>query len=138
MEIQDDGMCFACGPNNPIGLKLTFDFEDGKYVTRFTPKREHQGYTGITHGGIMSTLLDEVMARLVWQLGHKAVTAELKIRLVKPAPTGEELIVSGWIASEARRVIECAAEARNTGGVLIAEATGRMIKVTESDIERIT
>ena len=129
MKLTDEGMCFACGPNNPIGLKLTFAFEDGKYVTRFTPRREHQGYTGITHGGILSTVLDEVMARLVYTMNQRAITAELRIRLKKPVPTGEELIVSGWVVAEARRLIECAAEARDSSGEIVAEATGKMVKV---------
>ena len=129
MKLADEGMCFACGQNNPIGLKLTFDFEDGKYVTRFTPRREHQGYTGITHGGILSTLLDEVMARLVYTMNQRAVTAEMKIRLKKVVPTGEELVVSGWVVSEGRKLIECAAEARDSSGDIVAEATGKMVKV---------
>lgn len=129
MKLSDEGMCFACGPNNPIGLKLTFAFEDGKYVTRFTPRREHQGYTGITHGGILSTLLDEAMAKLVYTMNQRAITAELKIRLKKVVPVGEELVVSGWVVSEARRLIECAAEARDTSGEIVAEATGKMVKV---------
>ena len=129
MKLSDEGMCFACGANNPIGLKLTFTLEDGKYVTHFTPRREHQGYTGITHGGILSTVLDEVMARLVYTMNQRAITAELKVRLKKPVPTGEELIVSGWVVSEARRLIECAAEARDTSGEIVAEATGKMVKV---------
>ena len=129
MDLRDNGMCFACGPKNPIGLKLEFAFEDGKYVARFTPRPEHQGFEGITHGGILSTALDEAMARLVYQKGCRAVTAEMRIRLRKPAPTGKELTVSGWITSETHRMIECAAEARDAGGELIAEAVGRLVKV---------
>ena len=129
MDLQDTGMCFVCGPKNPIGLKLEFVLDDGKYITRFTPRAEHQGFLGITHGGIVSAVLDEVMARLVYVLGHKAVTAEMTIRLKKPAVTGEELTFTGWITSEGKRVIDCAAEARNPRGEVVAEATGKMLRV---------
>ena len=130
MELSDDiGVCFACGTKNPIGLKLEFSWEGEKYVTHFTPRREHQGFTGITHGGILSTILDEAMAKLVYEKGCLAVTTDLHIRLRKTAPTGEELIVSGWIVSETHRAIDCAAEARNSQGEIIAEAAGRMVKV---------
>jgi len=129
LDLSDDGMCFACGPKNPIGLKLSFCFEDEKYVTRFTPRAEHQGFTGITHGGILATVLDEVMARLVYAKGIRAVTADMRIRLRKPAPRGEELVISGWITSEERRALECMAEARNARGELVAEARARMVKV---------
>ena len=129
MELEDVGMCFACGPNNPIGLKLTFSLEDGKYITRFTPRREHQGYDGITHGGIVSTVLDEVMARLVYHLGYHAVTVDLRVRMKKPAAIGEELTVIGWIESEKHGMLDCAAEARNPKGELVAQAQGRMMKI---------
>jgi uncharacterized protein (TIGR00369 family) len=130
LELQDgEGFCFACGPNNPIGLKLKFAFEDGKYVARFTPRIEHQGFAGVTHGGIISTALDEAMAKLLCEKGYLAVTADLHVRLRKIVPPGEELTVSGWIVSESRKIIECAAEARNSKGELVAEATGRMVKV---------
>lgn len=122
-------MCFACGPGNPIGLKLKFAFEGGKYVARFTPRTEHQGYDNIAHGGIITTLLDEAMAKLVYTLDNLAVTAELKVRFKKPALVGKELTVIGWIESEAHRIINCAAEIRNSNGELIAEASGKMMKV---------
>jgi uncharacterized protein (TIGR00369 family) len=129
LELQNDGMCFACGPRNPIGLKLQFNFEDGRYVARFTPRQEHQGYDSMMHGGLISTLLDEAMAKLVYEKGNMAVTGELHVRFKKPACVGEELAVYGWITSDARRVIDCAAEIRNAKGEIVAEATGRMVRV---------
>lgn len=129
MDIQGDQMCFVCGPENPIGLRLSFSFDGDRYVTRFTPGREHQGYAGITHGGIISTVLDEVMARLVHVKGHQAVTAELTVRLRKPAPTGQELVFQGWIVGERGRILDCAAEARSASGELVADAVARMMRV---------
>lgn len=125
----DNGWCFACGVNNPIGLKLQFEKQDGDYITHFTPQKEHQGYDGITHGGIISTLLDEVMARYAWVEGQNAVTAEMNVRFKLPARTGEELIVRGRIVAEDRRTMSCTAEARNSDGKIVAEATARLVKV---------
>lgn len=128
-ELLDDGWCFVCGKNNPISLSLEFEKKDGEYVTRFTPQKQHQGYVGITHGGIVSTLLDEVMARFVWAEGYCAVTAEMTVRLKHPAKTGEELVVTGRIVGEDRRTISCSAEAKDIEGRIVAEATAKMIKV---------
>jgi hypothetical protein len=60
MEKQPNSrMCFVCGIENPIGLKLRFYTDDeGRCIARFRPKPEHQGYPGHLHGGIISTLLD--------------------------------------------------------------------------------
>lgn len=129
MELRDDGKCFACGQLNPIGLKLQFTEKDGNYATRFTPCPEHQGFVGITHGGIISTVLDEVMARLVYIKGYNAVTAEIKIRFRKPVPTGEEIFVVGRIDSKKGRLIECSAEAKNNCGELVAVAEARMLEI---------
>jgi len=128
-ELLDDRWCFACGRDNPLSLKLEFEKRDGDYITRFTPRKEHQGYVGMTHGGIVATLLDEVMARLVWADGHRALTAEMTMRLRLPARTGEELTVVGRITGEDRRTISCSAEARDSEGRVVAKATARMMKV---------
>ncbi|MCL5104102.1 MAG: PaaI family thioesterase [Armatimonadetes bacterium] len=129
LELADDNGCFVCGKLNPIGLKLEFDREGDEYVTYFTPGKQHQGYVGVTHGGIVSTVLDEVMARYVHVLGYMAVTGEMTIRLRKPARTGVRLKFAGKIESESGRLISTSARATDDEGTLVAEATGKMIRV---------
>lgn len=129
IELVDNDGCFACGRANPLGLKLEFAFEADEYVTYFIPGVQHQGWVGITHGGIVSTVLDEVMARCVHELGLPAVTAELVVRLKKPARVGERIRFAGRVVSQNARVIECSARATDQSGVLIAEATERMVRV---------
>ena len=60
MEKQpNSSMCFLCGINNPIGLKLKFYTDgDDQCIAHFRPRPEHQGYPGQLHGGIISALLD--------------------------------------------------------------------------------
>ncbi len=91
-------MCFACSPDNPIGLKLVFEDEGEVCRTRFVPGVEHQGWTGRIHGGILVTLLDETMAQLLYRRGQTAVTAELTVRFKRPVPVGRTLV------AEARQV----------------------------------
>jgi acyl-coenzyme A thioesterase PaaI-like protein len=112
-DFTDNNYCFACSPENPIGLHLTFsESSDGRYETVFTPKREHQGYAGITHGGIVATVLDEVMARYVWSRGLTAPTARLEIELKAPALTGDAVRITGWLESRSGRVLRLCSEAR--------------------------
>ena len=63
----DDSMCFICGQLNPIGLKIKFDVDEDnlKIEGSFVPRSEHQGYTGIMHGGLVCALLDEAMVNAV-------------------------------------------------------------------------
>lgn len=113
--------CFACGPDNPIGLKLDFSEEGEKYVARFTAGPEHQGYDGIVHGGIVSTLLDEIMARYPYAKGEDTVTARLEIRYRQPTPVGRELTVTGWIVSKRGRIYETAGTVALADGTVTAE-----------------
>ena len=129
LELVDDAYCFVCGKKNPIGLKLRFETVNGEHVTEFTPGPEHQGWAGITHGGILSAVADEVMARLVWMEGLHAVTAEMTIRFKHPARIGVSLRAAGRIEAESGRTINCKAIIQERGGRLIAEASARMLKV---------
>lgn len=127
MDFTADQMCFACGTDNPIGLRLTFHEEDDRYVTTFVADPRLQGYQQIVHGGIVATVLDEVMARYVWTKVGRAATAKLAIRYCRPVPTQEPIIVRGWITAERRggTAFETAADARlGSDGTLLAEATG--------------
>ncbi|MHB9036552.1 MAG: PaaI family thioesterase [Armatimonadota bacterium] len=128
-RLDDDNGCFVCGKSNPIGLKLEFEMEGDEYVTYFTPGKEHQSWLGFTHGGIVCTVLDEVMARYIYDMGHNAVTGEITVRIKHPAPTGMRLRFAGKIESENHRVINCSARATDESGNVIAEATGKMVRL---------
>lgn len=129
LDLADDGGCFACGKSNPIGLKLEFTIEGEEYVTYFTPKKEHQGYLGIVHGGVVSTVLDEVMARYVYILGKRAVTGEMTVRLKKPVPVGKRLRFAGRIDDENNRLILTSAAVTDEESQILATATAKMVKV---------
>lgn len=121
-DVESDDYCFACGPANPIGLKLAFaiDRQRRESLAAFTPGREHQGFAGRTHGGILATLLDEAMLKLTWELGIPAVTARFEMELKQAAPAGEPLTIRGWIEEDRRRIIITRAEVTNTRGELVA------------------
>lgn len=129
MNFADDGHCFVCGPNNPIGLKLDFSFDGKTIKTDFLPQKEHQGYMNIVHGGIISTLLDEVMVKLAIALDMPAVTAQMDIRLKKALNIGEKITVSAEINSVTRKLLEANAKAVTDDGIIIAEASGKLVRI---------
>ncbi len=126
MELQGDDYCFGCGAANPEGLRLRFAVDEGRRSAEatFTPRPEHQGYAGLTHGGIIAALLDEAMLKLCWELGIPAVTARLGVELRRPAPVGEELRVRGWIVEDKGKLVEAEAEITNSRGEVVAEGRG--------------
>jgi uncharacterized protein (TIGR00369 family) len=127
--VQSDDYCFGCGAANPIGLRLKFavDKERRAAEASFTPREEHQGYAGITHGGLIATLLDEAMLKLCWELGIPAVTARLTTEIKRPAPIGRELLVRGRVVEDRGRIIRAEAEIFDADGELVATGRGTAV-----------
>lgn len=115
-------MCFACGQDNPVGLKIRFDVEGDECTAEFTPNENHVGFSDTVHGGIIYTALDDVTANILYQQGRKAHTARCEIRYRQPARVGETLSLKGWIANERRRLVMLKGEIRRKADdVLVAD-----------------
>ena len=127
--------CFVCGESNPIGLKLRFE-TDGRVVqTRFVPRPEHIGFKQTVHGGILATLLDEIM---VWacavQTKRFAFCAELNVRFLNPVVPGMEVTATAELAvNRKNRIFEAKANLSDQTGLVLATATGKYIPVKEMD-----
>lgn len=115
-------MCFACGPENPIGLRIRFYVDGDECTAEFTPDENHVGFSDTVHGGIIYTALDDVTANILYQQGRKAHTARCEIRYRQPARVGETLKVKGWIENERRRLVMLKGEIRRkSDDVLVAD-----------------
>lgn len=112
VEIEDAPMCFACGRDNPIGLKIHFNVEGDECTAEFTPNENHVGFSDTVHGGIIYTALDDVTANILYRQGRKAHTARCEIRYRQPARVGEALRLKGWIENERRRLVVLKGEIR--------------------------
>jgi acyl-coenzyme A thioesterase PaaI-like protein len=129
--VEDDGMCFCCGARNPIGLKLTFEMTpDRRMRTEWTPRPEHAGFKEIVHGGLVATLLDEVMIRLLYALGIRAVTAELSARYLKPLRAGRRYRFESWLLTDKGRVVTAAAEGFDAeSGERVTSGSAKCVRV---------
>ena len=126
----DDNYCFACGKNNPQGLKMDITRADGWAEACVVLNREHQGWRKIAHGGMVATLLDEIMAHAVIHKVPQSVTAELKVRFKQAAPVETPLLVRGEIVKQTSRVIVARAELRlEETGQLLAQAESKFLVV---------
>ena len=96
-----DHNCFACGGQNPIGMHLDIVLGDGTASTEWVPTADFVGWEEKVHGGILATLLDEVMAWAPASHDSWAVTAEMKIRFRAPASPGERLVATGHVTEPA-------------------------------------
>ncbi len=124
--------CFACGPENPRGLHLLFEKGDsGEMSAELTPGPEMEGYLGIVHGGLVSTVLDEAMAKVVDASGAAALTAELRVRFRHHVSSGRTVRVRGWMTSHHKRVITTEAELTSADGVELAHAWAVFLALKE-------
>jgi len=129
----NDHNCFGCGLRNDSGLRLLFDDDpDGNGVRAvFVPAPRVEGYTGMVHGGIITTVLDEVMAWSLSRHGIWAVTAALATRYRKPIRIGQPTLATGTIVRDRGRALELRGEIRDRDdGRLLAEATATFIRVS--------
>ena len=126
-----DNKCFVCGRDNPEGLKIPFEIDRaGKSIRcEFTPGPAYQGFKGITHGGIIATLLDEAMVKLAFELGISAVTAWMEVRYIAPLMTGDNVHISAIITRDGKKLLEATSDACTHDGKIIAKAKGKLIKL---------
>ena len=127
--------CFVCGESNASGLRLRFETDGLRVQTRFTPSPGHVGFKKTIHGGLIATVLDEIM---VWacavQTRRFAYCAELNVRFNHPLRPGEESVAIAELVNNRRnRLCEAKAELRTAAGRLLASATGKYLPIKETD-----
>lgn len=117
----DESMCFGCGQDNPIGLKLNFQWDGHTARTEFTPTDLYQGYSGLLHGGITTSILDEAASYAALFEGLHCLTARMQIEFKYPIPVNEPLIVTSSVIRKRRKLVECQAAISLANGTLVAE-----------------
>ena len=90
--------CVVCGPENEVGLRLEFPMlDDGSVQTHFNCDAVYEGFPGMLHGGVISSLLDGAMTNCLFAHKRRGITGELKVRFSHPVVTGRGSIVRAWI-----------------------------------------
>lgn len=132
-----DHNCFGCGDASPHGLRLKiFPRDGGGVFADWVPGPTEEGYVGLVHGGLITTVLDEVMAWSCYADAVWGMTASISVRFRRPVEVGGAYRAEGWVVSSRGRVFEVASslsDARSGGRV--AEATARFIRVTGEQAE---
>jgi uncharacterized protein (TIGR00369 family) len=129
--------CFACGPEHPTGLRLRFEFtDDGTALARWLPDEAWHGFQGVVHGGIVSTVLDEAMAKAVSSSAGEFPTAELRVRFRRPVQPGERYMIRGWIVENARRRILTEGAITDSAGEEYAHAWGTFLSLHSPSFQK--
>lgn len=101
---METNKCFGCGPANPGGLKMDF-YSDGKTIVSWISVPDHlSGWNSLAHGGVVATIVDEVMGRaVIFLLKSLPMTKSIRIDFIKPVYVGMELRVEGRIIEKRDR-----------------------------------
>ena len=126
LPVSDDHTCFGCGPANPHGLHMTFQTDGEVVFSRLTVPEHLRGWNNLVHGGVISTILDEVMS---WAAIHLIksiiVTRTISVDFIKPVLTGQQLTAEARITEiRSRKEALLQAELYNDERVLCARSLG--------------
>jgi len=129
--------CFGCGDRNTEGLQIDFTIDGLKVSGRFTPRKSHQGFPGVAHGGIAAAAMDEAMGWAMYAAGAWAMTARMQVKYRRPLRLGEEVIVSAETVRDRGRRLEATAQITTLNGEVICEADGLFLRMPESESQKM-
>jgi uncharacterized protein (TIGR00369 family) len=124
--------CFACGTLNTHGMQLEIHIEEGRSWTELRLEPRFEGWEGIAHGGILCTILDEVMAWSLVGADNWGVTARLAVDFKRPVPVGRTIRAEGWVTEMRRRLVTTAGSIVDVAdGTLLASADALYVAASE-------
>ena len=130
--------CFACGELNEHGLHLDLHASPDGSWTELTLDSAFQGWEAVAHGGIVCTILDEVMAWAVIGRGTWGVTARLSVVFRRPIPTGRRIRAEGWVVQQDRRAVRAEGRVLDPAtGTVFATGESTFIAVPENQLEAL-
>ena len=125
--------CFACGTLNTQGMQLEIHIEEGRSWTELRIAQRFEGWEGIAPGGILCTILDEVMARSLVGADNWGVTARLAVDFKRPVPIGRPIRAVGWVTELRRRLVTTAGSIVDVpDGTVLATADALYVAATLS------
>ena len=133
-------MCFICGLENPVGLKLRiYETEPGVVETTYTAPEYFQGYPGVLHGGIIATIIDEVSGRSLMGTAEQTrfmFTARIEVKYRKNVPIGKPLRIVGKALKDRGHSAEAWAGIYDAdSGELLAEGNTVLVNVPQDRMD---
>lgn len=126
---QSHAACMVCGQND--SLSLQFQGDDNGVEAFFKANSRWQGYKGVLHGGMISTLLDAAMTHCLFHFGIEAMTADLQVRFIKPVPCSQMLELRAELLTERRSLYQLCAKLLCNGEVM-ARGEAKFMRCTPS------
>jgi acyl-coenzyme A thioesterase PaaI-like protein len=117
--------------DTPFAMKSGILWDSNKWRGEFLTDELYEGEKGRVHGGIITYLLDEAMARTVLPEYKSIATSNIQARFRNPAPVHEPLIVTAWITNKRRNLVKAGANVCLRNGTLIAEGNSTIYIISK-------
>ncbi|MDX9703956.1 MAG: PaaI family thioesterase [Candidatus Auribacterota bacterium] len=112
--------CIVCSLSNSRGLNIDFDVsENGEVKADIQFDKQYEGYQGMLHGGVISTILDGAMTNCIFACGQTAVTVEMNIRFRHPVLLCHPLTVVARIVQYSYPLYFLESEIIQNGGIKV-------------------
>lgn len=136
---RNSKMCIMCGLDNEYGVRAPFyTMQDGSVMTVFSYRVQHQSYPGRVHGGLISSMLDEMGLRALWAKARSeeqfGVTISLETKFRKPVPYNEKIIGKGIIVKDTPRFCTAEVGLYDRFGTLLSNGVVNYMKL---DVDKI-
>lgn len=130
-QFTDNHGCFVCGERNPSGLKLRFSTAPETHETESSVifPEMLQGWEGTVHGGLITTVLDEMLVQAAAAQGYKCITAEISVKFKKPVAIGRPYRIVGKVGGVRGRIVIAESGLFSLEGEAVAEAHGKLLRV---------
>jgi len=130
-NFTDNDQCFVCGTKNSQGLQLTFHYNEEKerVESQVTFPPHFQGWGNVVHGGLISTILDEIMVKAAEFRQLKCVTGELNVKFKRPTLVSRPYNFYSKIIETKRRLIFTEAGLEDQEGKICALASAKLFTV---------
>ena len=128
--------CFVCGEENPLGLRARSFLVGDRIELAFTPRIEYAGWNAVTHGGLIATVLDEVMTwAAIVSSDQACFAADFSVRLRRPLPPSTPVVARAWCTGSRRRIHDTEARLEGEDGDVFATATGRYMAIPRAQVQ---
>jgi acyl-coenzyme A thioesterase PaaI-like protein len=124
VHLAEGRTCYVCGPDNPAGLGARYVLEEDTVRGTWLPRPEHEGWSGLVHGGVFGALHDEAAAWCMIALaGQTGFTVRMEQTFRRPLRLGQAVDVVGRVAEANPRGGAFATELRQGGELASAART---------------
>ncbi len=121
--------CYGCGPDAEQGMHLRVRREGDEVRADYVFEARHAGAPGIAHGGLVSTIVDDLLGHLLHVAQVPAVTRRLEVDYRKPVLIGVSYALQGRLDSRDGRKLWMSCTATAPDGVVAFTGRGLFIEV---------